>query len=154
MQEVILYGITKEPVHCFHGDRIEISECVGGYGRDMLPCSGGKYLGNHCVTTVVDTKSLPIHTIVLNSVDYWGERHRTERRIAFTPELIKEIGGNPVELNMKVNNLLIEGDKLRDKLKLREDTLLQIKSNLSTASLWERLKWVFTGVKVSDKENL
>lgn len=154
MQEVILYGITKEPVHCFHGDRIEISECVGGYGRDMFPCSGGKYLGNHCVTTVVDTKSLPIHTIILNSVDYWGDRHRTERRIAFTPELIKEIGGNPVELNMKVNNLLIEGDNLRDKLNLREATLLQIKSNLSTASFWERLKWVFTGVKVSDKENL
>lgn len=154
MQEVILYGITKEPIHCFYGDRMEISECVGGYGRDMFPCADGKYLGNHCVTTVVDTKSLPIHTILLNSVDYWGERHRTERRIAFTPELIKEIGGNPVELNMKVNNLLIEGDKLREKLKLREAMLLQIKSNLSTASFWERLKWVFTGVKVSDKESL
>lgn len=154
MQEVILYGITKEPIHCFHGDRLEISEHVGWYGRDMFPCSDGKYLGNNCVTAVVDTKSLPIYTIVLNSIDYWGERHHTERRIAFTPELIKEIGGDPVELNITISNLRIEGNKLRDKLKLREATLLQIKSNISTASFWERLKWVFAGVKVSDKENL
>lgn len=148
MQEVMLYGITKEPIRCFHGDYLEIYEHVGGYRRDMFPCADGKHLGNHRVSDVVDVKSLPIHTLILNKVDHDGVRHRTERRIALTSELIKEIGGNPVELNEAIRNLNLRNEKLCKDIDHLEGTMLLLKSNLSTASFWKRLKWVFTGVEV------
>ncbi|QYW06179.1 hypothetical protein KASIA_p135 [Shewanella phage vB_SspS_KASIA] len=146
MQEVMLYGITKEPIFCLHGDRLQVYEYTTPADKPY-PCSDGKYLVGD-INKVVDVKSIPIHTLVLNKVDHDGVRHRTERRIALTSELIKEIGGNPVELNETIRNLNLRNEKLCKDIDHLEGTMLLLKSNLSTASFWKRLKWVFTGVEV------
>lgn len=147
MQEVMLYGITKEPIFCLHGDRLQIYEYTTPSDK-LYPCSDGKYLVGDAINDVVDVKSLPIHTLVLNNFDHWGVPHRTERRIAFTSELIKGIGGNPVELNETIRNLNLRNEKLCKDIDHLKGTMLLLKSNLSTASFWKRLKWVFTGVEV------
>lgn len=147
MQEVMLYGITKEPIFCLHGDRLQVYEYTTPADKPY-PCSDGKYLVGGALDAVVDVKSLPIHTLVLNKVDHYGVRHRTERRIALTSELIKEIGGNPVELNEAIRNLNLRNEKLCNDIDHLEGAMSLLKSNLSTASFWKRLKWVFTGVEV------
>jgi hypothetical protein len=148
MQEVLLYGITKEPIRCFHGDHLEVYE-YGRYAPDKLyPCSDGEYLIGADVDNVVDIKSLPIHTMRIATKDHHGDHYHDERLIAFTPEFVKEIGGDPVEMKENINTLQEHNRTLFNKIYDLEYTTEQLKSNLSTASLWKRLKWVFTGVEV------
>lgn len=147
MQEVLLYGITKEPVHCLHGDKYEIYEEVR-LSEKMYPCNDGSFIGGDRVDHVVDRKYLPIHTIRLNNKDYWGVRHPIERRITFTPEFIKEVGGNPVEMLEEIQQLQGHSKKLSKELLDVNDTLTLLKLEISTANFWKRLKWVFTGVEV------
>lgn len=146
MQEVMLYGITKEPIFCLHGDRLQVYEYTTPADKPY-PCSDGKYLVGD-INKVVDVKSLPIHTLVISKRGHSGAHIRTERRIALTSELIKEIGGNPVELNETIRNLNLRDEKLCNDIDHMGGEMLLLKSNLSTASFWKRLKWVFTGVEV------
>lgn len=146
MQEVMLYGITKEPIFCLHGDRLQVYEYTTPADKPY-PCSDGKYLVGY-INKVVDVKSLPIHTLAISKRGHSGAHIRTERRIALTSELIKEIGGNPVELNEIIRNLNTSNEKLCKDIDHLEGTMSLLKSNLSTVSFWKRLKWVFTGVEV------
>jgi hypothetical protein len=152
MKEVLLYGITKEPVYGVIGSMVEMQEYSRYHGigaQDILPVDGGKYFfGNYGGQGEITRHSLPIHTMVLNRVDYHGRHHREERHIAFTPEFIQEIGGNPIELKESNEKLHKRCETLcNDITKLdRANTLLKLE--LSTASFWKRLKWVFTGVEV------
>jgi len=151
MKEVLLYGITKEPVYGVMGNIVEMREYshYRGIGKDIIPVEGAKYFcGNYDDQGEITRHSLPIHTMVLNRVDYHGRHHREERHIAFTPEFIQEIGANPIELKGSNEKLHKRCEALcNDITKLdRANTLLKLE--LSTASFWKRLKWVFTGVEV------
>lgn len=146
MQEVMLYGITKEPIFCLHGDRLQVYEYTTPADKPY-PCSDGKYLVGD-INKVVDVKSIPIHTMAISERGYGGAHLRTETLIAFTPEFVRKIGGNPVEMKQTISDQQILIRNLHSKIYDLECATELLKSNLSTVSFWKRLKWVFTGVEV------
>lgn len=143
----MLYGITKEPIFCLHGDRLQVYEYTTPADKPY-PCSDGKYLVGGDINDVVDVKLLPIHTMAVSERGYGGAHLHTETRIAFTPEFVRKVGGNPVEMKQTISDQQILIRNLHSKIYDLECATELLKSNLSTVSFWKRLKWVFTGVEV------